>query len=79
VDRLDQYAIRGTQNYAKNNNQTLSFSALQGRTASWSVSQEYRLPAKTLAHLLTELNLAMTVFSLGMLSEIFCGGSSTKQ
>jgi len=52
VDRLDQYGIRGTQDYAKNI-QTLCFPALQGRPASWSVSQEYRPPAKTLVHLLT--------------------------
>jgi len=42
VGRLDQYAIRGTHN--SKNIPTLSFSALQGRTASWLVSQAYQPP-----------------------------------
>jgi len=47
VDRLDQDAIRGTHN--SKNIPTLSFLALQGRTASWLVSQAYQPPAKPLA------------------------------
>jgi len=42
VDRLDQDAIRGTHN--SKNIPTLSFLGLQGRTASWFVSQAYQPP-----------------------------------
>jgi hypothetical protein len=82
VEELAQYLWTGLTSMAyvaliimQKNIQTLSFSALQGRTA-WSVvlSQAYRLiPASgktTLAHLLTErINLTMTILSLGMLTE----------
>ena len=69
MDRFDQCGISGTQNYAKNI-QTHSFLALQGHRILVGIAGIPASGKTTLAYLLIErINLAMTVFSLGILPE----------